>query len=275
MEKLLMKKNFLIIKILTCLIIFVFAFMPLASAATLFGKIFDYNLRLASNSIIKINTFPEQQVVAVNGAYSFTVPEGEYIITAYLKDNQGLITHYLEHPISVAGSGSYVHDIILFPRYMFGDLELEDEIEKEFDEYEFNNNNQQDNVLIQRPLNIPLIVLFLAFICVALIISFVKIRKGVVNRKSGNDSDKGNDLDNQGIKKSLKKENLIPLVQETDNELNKMLCFIKKEKRTTQKELRKMFPFSEAKISLMISDLESQGKIRKIKRGRGNIIISL
>lgn len=49
--------------------------------------------------------------------------------------------------------------------------------------------------------------------------------------------------------------------------------FIKKKKRTTQKEVREQFPLSEAKISLMISDLESRNLIRKIKKGRGNIII--
>jgi uncharacterized membrane protein len=30
---------------------------------------------------------------------------------------------------------------------------------------------------------------------------------------------------------------------------------------------------SEAKISLMLTDLESQGKIRKIKKGRGNVVV--
>lgn len=43
--------------------------------------------------------------------------------------------------------------------------------------------------------------------------------------------------------------------------------------RITQKELRKHFPLSEAKVSLMITELESKGKIEKIKKGRGNIII--
>ena len=41
----------------------------------------------------------------------------------------------------------------------------------------------------------------------------------------------------------------------------------------TQKDLRKHFAMSEAKISLMITELESLKKIKKIKKGRGNIII--
>ena len=43
--------------------------------------------------------------------------------------------------------------------------------------------------------------------------------------------------------------------------------------RTTQKDIRKMIPLSEAKISLMISELEAKGVVQKIKKGRGNIIV--
>lgn len=48
---------------------------------------------------------------------------------------------------------------------------------------------------------------------------------------------------------------------------------LRKHKRITQKDLRHHVPFSEAKVSLVISELESEGKIRKIRKGRGNIII--
>ena len=41
----------------------------------------------------------------------------------------------------------------------------------------------------------------------------------------------------------------------------------------TQKDIRKSIPFSEAKVSLILADLEHTGKIEKIKKGRGNIII--
>jgi len=55
-------------------------------------------------------------------------------------------------------------------------------------------------------------------------------------------------------------DNLIKIIKDNDG-------------RITQKELRKHFPLSEAKVSLMITELESKGKIEKIKKGRGNIII--
>ena len=62
-------------------------------------------------------------------------------------------------------------------------------------------------------------------------------------------------------------------------ELDKEICdmvleFIKKNGgRVTQKEVRKNFHYSEAKISLVISELVHKGKIEKIKKSKGNIII--
>jgi len=61
---------------------------------------------------------------------------------------------------------------------------------------------------------------------------------------------------------------------ETEEDLENLVKFIKeKGGRITQKDIRKKFPLSEAKISLMITELESKKIIRKIKKGRGNVII--
>ena len=40
-----------------------------------------------------------------------------------------------------------------------------------------------------------------------------------------------------------------------------------------QKDLRKQLMLSEAKVSLMISELESLNKLKRIKKGRANIIV--
>ena len=70
------------------------------------------------------------------------------------------------------------------------------------------------------------------------------------------------------IEKELGDEKII------DDELEKIVKIIKSEGgRTTQLEIRKHIPLSEAKISLMIAELEDKKIIRKIKKGRGNIII--
>lgn len=60
----------------------------------------------------------------------------------------------------------------------------------------------------------------------------------------------------------------------SEEDVKKVISFIKsKQGRATQKELRKEFPLSEAKISLILTELEHKGKIEKIKKGRGNIIV--
>lgn len=73
-------------------------------------------------------------------------------------------------------------------------------------------------------------------------------------------------------KKSPKK------IQEKKQNFSKDLSTIinlleKNQGRITQRELRKHIPLSEAKISLMITELEAIGRVKKIKKGRGNIII--
>lgn len=63
-----------------------------------------------------------------------------------------------------------------------------------------------------------------------------------------------------------------PLQVQLHPDLEQVLAFIKKEGTTTQLALRHQFPLSEAKISLMLTDLEAKGLIKKIKKGRGNVI---
>ncbi|NCO11211.1 hypothetical protein GW924_01235 [Candidatus Pacearchaeota archaeon] len=43
--------------------------------------------------------------------------------------------------------------------------------------------------------------------------------------------------------------------------------------RVNQVDLRKELQFSEAKVSLMLADLENRGWIKRIKKGRGNILV--
>jgi uncharacterized membrane protein len=69
----------------------------------------------------------------------------------------------------------------------------------------------------------------------------------------------------------LKKEE--KRLEKADDYLTKIVNILEREKRVTQKQIRKEVPLSEAKISLMISELESEGIVEKIKKGRGNILI--
>lgn len=61
--------------------------------------------------------------------------------------------------------------------------------------------------------------------------------------------------------------------RELPEDLVEVVEIIKREGgRITQKELRKRLGCSEAKMSLIIADLERRGIVEKVKKGRGNII---
>lgn len=56
-------------------------------------------------------------------------------------------------------------------------------------------------------------------------------------------------------------------------DLRELMGFIRANgNRITQTELRKKSPYSESKVSLMLSDLEERGLVEKFKKGRGNVI---
>lgn len=63
---------------------------------------------------------------------------------------------------------------------------------------------------------------------------------------------------------------------EREDSADDVIDFIKKnDGRVTQKDIRRQFPVSEAKISLILTELEDRKIIRKIKRGKGNVIVLL
>ena len=137
--------------------------------------------------------------------------------------------------ITIKQEGEYVLDLILFP-----DLEAEEEL----------LNETLDVVEYEEPISFPARALIVLIILAALVfLAWKYFRKRIPE----------------------KKEEKKPVIKA---DLEDILAFVRKEGgRTTQKDLRRAIPYSEAKISLMIAELESQGKLKKIKKGRGNIII--
>src|SRR3989338_3828075 len=145
----------------------------------------------------------------------------------------GLLEAYTEEEISVGDEGNYTLDLILFPSF-----EEEDIL--------FNESNFEFQDDLEIGSNTPVILIVLG---VAIVI-FILFR----------------------YKKKVNKEELENKFD--DIYLNNVLEFIRKNQgRTTQKDIRKQLKISEAKVSLVLSQLESEGKIKKIKKGRGNIII--
>jgi uncharacterized membrane protein len=216
----------------------VFAILSLsAAAAVIRGTVYDLNLEEAENAVVEINTEPVQKYVAKNSTYTFNVQSGNYIITAKSIVQNEIISS-AEESITVQEDGEFVIDIILFPSF-----EEEDELlaETDFD---------IDTDIVAEETSAGWIIAVL----VALVAFFIILRM------------RGNEI--VLSRKKLDEE------EKDEQELRKVFSFIKKEGgRTTQKDIRKAFPQSEAKISLILTELEDKGAIKKIKKGRGNVII--
>jgi len=221
--------------IIGILAIFVFlaSFQAVSAQSTVQGSIYDLSLELAQDVFVEINTVPEQQMVSKDGRYSFGVGLGDYVITAR-QITGGQVTGVASENVSVQADGSYTIDLILFPSF-----EEEEQILKELEDITVEGVVEEDYTLYY--ILIGLVVVVMGFL---LVITW------------------------KVLKLKPQKEPRLP------QDLEKMVGFIKRQGgRTTQKEVRKELNLSEAKISLMVSDLEDRGVARKVKKGRGNVII--
>ena len=212
--------------------------LPSVLGATIHGTVYDFGLSKLNDAIVEIDTSPRQQMVTANGTYSFNVPPGSYTLKArHVKSDAEIAEN-----ISALSEGDYVLDLILFPSLESEEVLLEEELEI----------LPVEEILEERP-DVQWLLWLLVFLALGYIVYKVSRRPQRV------------------IEKEVVKEIREVAVQE---ELQKILEFIEKEGgRTTQKDIRKNFPYSEAKISLMIDELVSKKLLKKIKKGRGNIII--
>ncbi len=121
------------------------------------------------------------------------------------------------------------------------------------------------------PYNILYIFIIALAIIIGIIVIFLRIRKG---RRKDHIKEKIIENQNMNIKTPDRQEPPgSPDGQKLPGDLKEILdILINTGGRITQKDLRKKTRYSEAKVSLMIADLESRGLVTKIKKGRGNII---
>lgn len=202
--------------------------VPLASAATITGTVYDLGLQPVPGAVVQINTTTPQTVVATDGDYTLEVPQGRYTISVSKVTTEGL-EQKAEENITVAEQGNYNRDLILFEEL------------QEFEEPPIHGLPEQAQRIS------PLIAVALFLVGIGAIIYL-------------------------GVSVKRRLEAGVPGLEEDDLEAQ-ILARLRKEKRTTQKELRRQFPYAEATISLALSSLEHQGKIEKIRKGRSNIIM--
>ncbi len=235
------------------LILIISGIIASAQAAKVYGTIYEWSglETPLKNTIVEVNSTPSQYVVSTTGAYSFNLSPGDYLIKAkYYRNN--ILEYAAEDEIRIDREGDFIHDLLLFPptesEYEYlGDINLTGDLE----------------LKAESDLKYYLIIL-IVFLLSLFIIYWMKKKK------------------NMPIETAAKETTVIPpenIAKTESTELPEDLreiygLILKKGGRVTQKELRKEVKYGEAKVSLLIADLDNRGLIKKFKKGRANIIIA-
>jgi len=239
------------IRRLLLLLILISSIIQIADAATIHGTVYSWEtLEPLPKAIIIINTTPEQRIVSEDGTYSITLPPGSYVLKAFYY-KQGELKLYAEENITIHEEGDYILDIILFPP--LPELSNVEEVEEiEFPTLEEPKDNG-----------------FPTQIAIAITAIVVIIGAGFFLKKQK----EGKPVE-QPEREYAQVDREVPAdIGELPDDLREILEILKSEGgRITQKELRRRLGYSEAKMSLIIADLERRGLVEKIKKGRGNII---
>lgn len=223
------------------LLIFSLIFLvPAGNAANIHGTIYEWStFEPLDNALIEVNSTPVQLRVATSGIYSFNLPPGEYCIkTSYFEN--GNLQYYNEDNITVTDvEGDFVFDILLFPP-----------------DYEIREMPDDDIANISLDFQDTPFRFGWTYSAVALLL-LIAITSAIYLYGKKNHT-----------------EELPEIITELPDDLKELVTIIKSSGgRLTQRELRNKVKCSEAKVSLMVSDLEDRGLVKKIKKGRGNIIL--
>lgn len=206
-----------------------------ALGATVHGNVYDLSLAEVSGARVAVNSTPAQQMISTDEGYSFNLKEGTYLLEAQLVEQRGVRAED-NRTLIISDDGNYVIDLILFPVF---DENGEPVVDEELAQEEEGSVTSAAAFLL----------LLIAGVGLYWFAKRQEKQKGKVSERRPEQDQEAGDL-----------ERLTRIIREEGG-------------RITQRDLRKKIPLSEAKISLMVAELEKDGRIEKIKKGRGNIII--
>ncbi len=220
-----------------------------AKAALIQGEVYTFDLERANGVIVEVDTVPHQQVVVNDGSYTLNVPPGSYTLTATQRQKGDVIADTSE-AITITNDGSYTLDLILFPTFNQTDYSIDEAVPPA---------SVDDTALVGEPgadatdtngqqMRLIGAVILIAIVLLTIWLILRRKRKASAAAKPTSNPSLS---DTQALIDALRKNN----------------------NRLTQKDLRRMFPHSEAKVSLMLTELEHKGIIEKIRKGRSNVII--
>lgn len=217
------------------------------NVTTVHGTIYDlWTFTPLENVVIKVysDSTLQLQTLVPDGTYSLSLYPGSYTIMA--KYYSGAILVYdTEENITLQENDNLTLDLIMFPVFEENELPENFEILPELEEAE------------ARSMLLALVAIFAIVVTGAVAFYYMKIYPKKKLAGAG------------------KVEGPPPVkVVGLPDDLKEVMDVIRAGGgRINQVELRRKLPYSEAKVSLMITDLEDRGLVRKIKKGRGNIIM--
>lgn len=275
--------------------------------ATIHGATYAWDtLEPLNDTVISINSNPPQSVLAKNGMYSFELGPGDYVITArYYRNNT--VVYSKETTLKIEEEGNYVFDLLLYP---VSENPVKEKAEDKISNV--NNVNSVNPTEKTRTDLFTVSFLPVAFMVLFLLGGSYKLSRkqktmkinrfqegkfyasGILANALARIPGSGVKLEFENAQEAVSSKEPVIEPGETEIEiadnskiepadlrkapltkdLREVLDVIRGHRgRITQKDLRSRLEYSEVKVSLMLSDLEKRGLIKKFKHGRENIVI--
>ncbi|WP_440953621.1 helix-turn-helix transcriptional regulator [Methanococcoides sp. FTZ1] len=264
-----------------CVLACFFSALPVSAegTATIHGAIYEWDtFQLMENAIIEVNSTPPQSIVAKYGVYSMNLAPGEYLITATYYENNTL-TASAQETITITDDGDYIIDLILLPSYdsdLSEDPDLLNIITSLEEDAEAIEGGSDDRNLVYVAVLIVFLLAGTGFYLFSRKNGEKEVAEDMPISPVGEDRVEmaGKELSEAPQEPVIPEENDLQDEVPLPSDLQEVLDIIRSGGgRITQKDLRSKLSYSEAKVSLIVSDLENRGLVEKFKKGRGNIII--
>ena len=250
--------------LLIAIVIIIILIPQTVSAITIHGTVYEWStFEPLDNALMEVNSTPTQFRVAASGVYSFNLLPGDYLIKTSYYQNETLV-YYSEDTLTVTDyEGDYVFDILMFPLR---------EVAEEFPDEDIGNvtYDVEDNILPGFDLAYTAVALLLLMIMGAA--AYYHYKRSDGPKKSAESAEPV-----PGVHSENARSNDLGLAPDIDmlpQDLKEIIEILERlGGRMTQIDLRGRLNCSEAKVSLMITDLEGRGLVQKVKKGRGNVIL--
>ncbi len=260
------------------LLVFLFLLTE-AQAALIHGNVFEWStLSPLNNVLVDVNSTPPQRMVSKDGAYSFELPPGDYKLVAEFYENREL-KYLAQERLRIEGEGRFVYDLILVPPLGA------DENDLQFPELDLPLPGGEPPATpppLQAPMGLGSGNAYLFLAVLVLIALSLAVEHAAVFSFLREQKEKFLSLREQKtklIEEDLEKPAQAAPPAQADEGLDKYAqevldVLARSGNRLTQKEIRERLQHvSEAKVSLIVSELEALGRVKKIKHGRGNIVV--